>query len=426
MKVLLTGANGFIGSHLTATFLAEGHAVRAAVRDPIKFLRRFPEAEAVAADLNRKTRAGDWSDVVQGIDAVINCAGILQTRRGNSAVSIHADAPSALFEAGAAAGVNRIVQISAVSAGGPTEYARTKSQADRYLASLALDWTILRPSLVYARDAYGGTAMIRALAVCPLFIPTIGGAHARFSPIHVDDLCKTVLWALESPDAAKRIVEPCGPQDLSLGELMQAYRAWFGLNPAPLLPIPRPFVAVACRLGDVFGAGPLTTTSLRQIEAGNTADACAFVKLTSIEPQPLASMLAREPAGPADLWQARLYLVRPFVRSALVLLWLVSGIVGLLALPASSIYFSTLGIPAGAHAFLAAAVSLVDIAIGLMLALRLAPCSIFRLQLLMVTGYTLALTLAAPALWLDLFGPLLKNFPILALILIDRILEVER
>lgn len=127
MRVLLTGANGFIGSHLTALLLESGHEVRAAVRDPDKFMRRFPRAEAVAADLNLMTDAEHWRPFLSGVDAVINCAGILQSRHGQSATAIHTDAPVALFEAAVAANIRKVVQLSAVSSAASTEYAQTKS-----------------------------------------------------------------------------------------------------------------------------------------------------------------------------------------------------------------------------------------------------------------------------------------------------------
>jgi len=422
----MTGANGFIGSHLTALLLESGHEVRAAVRDPDKFMRRFPRAEAVAADLNRMTDPACWPPILRGVDAVINCAGTLQSRHGQSAAAIHADSPAALFEAAAAAKIGKVIQISAVSSAALTEYAETKSLADTRLAASDLDWTVFQPSLVYARDAHGGTAMIRALAVCPFVIPVFGGARASFSPIHVDDLGKAVLWALESTSAARTTLAPCGPEVLTLAELARAYRGWFGLPQARLLELPRPAVEAVCRVGDVFGTGPVTTTSLRQIEAGNSADTTVFSRVTGIAPRSLAAMLEREPAGTGELWQARLYLVRPLIRAVLIAMWVISGIVGLFALHDAGPYIASLSIAHGLALPLAVLVCLIDIAIAIGLALRWAPRVLFWSQIAVVVAYTVLLTFAAPALWLGLFGPLLKNIPILALIVVDRILEVER
>ena len=119
--------------------------------------------------MNRMVSPEDWLNYLRGVDGVVNCAGILQTRNGQSAAAIHHGAPAALFEACVAKGVRRVVQISAVSAddAAGTEYARTKKAADDHLRSLNLDWTVLRPSLVYAQGSYGGTSVIRGIAGFP-------------------------------------------------------------------------------------------------------------------------------------------------------------------------------------------------------------------------------------------------------------------
>ena len=103
------------------------------------------------------TQPQEWVRHLAGLDAVINCAGILQGRPGQSIDAIHAGAPIALFRACEAAGVKRVIQISAISAepGAGTGYAVSKHAADIYLAGTDLDWVILRPSLVYAAGAFG-------------------------------------------------------------------------------------------------------------------------------------------------------------------------------------------------------------------------------------------------------------------------------
>ncbi len=424
MRVLLTGANGFIGSHLTANLRSGGHQVVAAVRDPAKFRRRFPGCPAFAIDLNRATAESDWLPHLSNIDAVINCAGILQTRHGDQAAAVHAAGPIALFRAAAAAGVRKIVQVSAVSIDAETEYAETKKAADDSLMALDVDWVILRPSIVYGRMAYGGTAMLRAQAACPFVIPVIGHGGQTATPITVGDLAKTVRLAVETDTLNRQILAPCGPETLTLAQMMQHYRGWLGLKPAPLLPVPRPLVGLAAKFGDRFGAGPLTTTSLAQLEFGNAANPQAFAKKAGFTPQSMAQALAAEPAGTAELWHARLYLLRPLITAALIALWAISGLSGLLA-PATAIetLFPAFG---SAAAPLGYAASLFDVVIAALLLLGRWPRLAFMLQFAAVLGYTLLLTLTHPALWLDLFGPLLKNLPILALILTHRVLSEER
>ena len=427
MRILLTGASGFIGSHLTARLIETGHSVVAAVRAPQKMARRFPAVHPVLADLNRMGSPADWAPLLAGVDAVVNCAGLLQGGRDGSLEAVHARAPIALFEAARAAGVRKIVQISAVSVGADTDYAKSKRAADDALQAMDVDWTILRPSLVYGRVAYGGTALMRALAAMPLAIPVVGTGAQAFQPIHLDAVADTVLWALERPAARRVIVEPCGPDKWTMAEMVKAYRAWLGLPPAPILRVPRILVALACRAGDVLGSGALRTTSLRQIEFGNAADPEAFRAATGLSPRGLNEMLMREPAGTAELWQARLLLLRPLVTGALVLLWAISGLIGLGA-SADDVapWLAPLGVPQGLMRPAAMATGVLDLALAAAVLSGRWPRFVFRAQLAVIAGYTAALTAADPALWGALFGPLLKNVPIAVLVMLQRVLGEER
>ena len=271
MRVLMLGASGFIGSRVLARLLADGNRVRAAVRNPERLKRRFPEAEAVGADLNRMLRPEDWQPLLQGVEAVINCAGALQSGRGDSLRAIHLEAPLALYRGCVEAKVRRVVHVSAISADpeAGTDYARTKHAAEAELQALALDWVILRPSLVYAEGSHGGTSLLRALAAFPGFIPLPGRGDQPFQPIHVDDLAETVSLALREPRLFGTVLEPVGPERLTTADIARLLRGWLGLAPAPLVSIPLPLVRTAARIGDLLGAGPLRTTAVEQLLHGN-------------------------------------------------------------------------------------------------------------------------------------------------------------
>src|SRR5579871_1705390 len=179
MRVLLTGANGFIGRYLLAALGTAGHAVVPAVRRPAETDRLLPAPASIAVDLNRDTAAAIWRPRLAGIDAVINCAGVLTGGGGQSIDAIHAAGPIALFTAAEEAGVRRVIQISATGTAAQTDYARSKRAADDFLATRDLDWLVLRPSLVYAAGAHGGTALFRAFAALPV-LPLIGDGTQLF------------------------------------------------------------------------------------------------------------------------------------------------------------------------------------------------------------------------------------------------------
>jgi uncharacterized protein YbjT (DUF2867 family) len=210
VRILLTGANGFIGSQLLAGLRARGHETVAAVRDPDALRRRMPGTEAIAVDFNCDTSVEDWRPRLDGIDAVINCAGVLHGGRGQDIEAIHARAPSALFDACVVSGVRRVIQISAISADADigTDYAWTKKCADDHLRSLPLDWTVLRPSLVYGDGSYGGTSALRGLAGLPLVSPLVGEGTIAFRPLHIDDLVETVVRVTRVSDSHDRRWSP--------------------------------------------------------------------------------------------------------------------------------------------------------------------------------------------------------------------------
>jgi uncharacterized protein YbjT (DUF2867 family) len=428
MNILLTGANGFIGRYLLASLERAGHRVIPAVRRPAAIDVVLPAPASIAVDLNRDVRLEDWKQRLIGIEAVINCAGVLQGRPGQSIEAIHAAAPKALFAACQEAGVKRVIQISAISAEDPagTAYASTKREADEFLASTDLDWVVLRPSLVYAEGAYGGTALFRALAALPFTIPVIGHEDHHFQPIHVDDVCGTVLRILDQPSIRRVVIDPVGPETLTLRQMLIDLRRWLGFPPARVVEIPRGLVLIAARIGDALG-GPINTTALRQLEFGNTGRLDAFVEIVGAQPRRWSDALLARPSQAQDRWHARLYFLRPVLRWVLALMWVGSGAIGLMR-PASitALIFAAFGL-SGMAASVAAWIScLLDIAIGASLLARQRPGAMATLQLAVVAAYTAGLTFAQPSLWADPFGPLLKNLPIMAAIMILAAIERDR
>src|SRR5690349_2474101 len=108
MRILLTGANGFIGRYLLARLVDAGYDVIPAVRNPARIDAVAGKPRALAVDFNRDITPQAWTPRLAGIDAVINCAGILQGRRGQSIDAIHNVAPKALFAACESSGVRRV------------------------------------------------------------------------------------------------------------------------------------------------------------------------------------------------------------------------------------------------------------------------------------------------------------------------------
>jgi uncharacterized protein YbjT (DUF2867 family) len=222
MRCLVTGAYGFIGSEVVAALRREGLTVIGCGRD-LELARRVnPDIEWIACDFNSDVTQAYWAPRLAGIDVVVNCVGILQGSLRDRPERIHAQATIALFEAAAAAGVRRIVHVSAVSAetGVPTAYARSKAKADVALGKLDANWLIVKPSLVIGRGAYGGTSLMRGLAGLPCVLLLPGEGRERFQPIALDDLGCGIARLAARTEPSRTTLNAAGPETICLHDIL--------------------------------------------------------------------------------------------------------------------------------------------------------------------------------------------------------------
>ena len=430
-RVLVLGANGFIGSHVAAALSAEGWCVRAGARRIAEPSRRAPSFDWIVADFSKLTTAQAWAPILDGVSAVVNCVGVLQDGGGDSTRAAHIDGPRALITACEAAGVRRLVHISAVGADeeAGTDYARTKAQTERLVAAGALDWLILRPSLVVDRAAFGGTGLIRALAAFPLFSPVVGGDQT-FRPIPLGDLCAAVVAALKAGAPSRQSLDMPGPEAVTMVETVRLYRGWLGLKPAPVLPAPRALAAPALAVGDLLGrlgwSSPIRTTAIKQMDYDVSGHDSGWAERLGVSSRGFTRFLAETPASVQDVWHARLWFVRPISILTLGLFWLITGLIsfgpgwnGAVAILHEGGY----GRWAGPVAWWGA---LLDVVLGLALFVRPWTARVAIFMCLATIGYLIAGTLSLPHYWIDPLGPWLKVLPMMALCLFVAATDARR
>jgi uncharacterized protein YbjT (DUF2867 family) len=280
MNVLLTGASGFIGSHLARALRAADYIVIEARRDV------DAGTASVRADFTRDLSVRDWLPKLVGVDAVINAAGIVREHGAQTFERIHKRAPQALFTACVAAGVKRVVQISALGADrGMTRYFLSKRAADDYLATLPLEWTIVRPALVFGPGASSSRLFekLSRLSVVPL----PGRGEQRVQPLHIDDLTEALVHLLADASTHRARVELVGPQVFSLRELLGGLRAAQHLSPARFLPLPLSLVRAATRFAALKQIA-VDDETLALLEAGARGDPTTIRHLLGRPPRPFA------------------------------------------------------------------------------------------------------------------------------------------
>ncbi|WP_353644384.1 SDR family oxidoreductase [Mesorhizobium sp. WSM2239] len=427
MQIIVTGATGLIGSAVCTRLSSEGHAVVAVVRSkdsPVSASR------TIVIDLAAATRAEDWQSYLAGIDAVVNCAGVLQDSPRESTKGVHVEGIGALFAACEAAGIRRVIHFSAIGVdrGTVSEFSRTKLAGDEALMARDLDWVILRPSVVLGRNASGGSALFRGLAALP-WLPVMPKS-GPLQVVQLDDILDTVSFFVNPLAPAKCALELGGPEQLAMEDVVARYRAWMGWPAARTIMLPEWAAATLYRLGDFAGSlgwrPAMRSTARKEIARGAVGDPRPWATMTGIEPRSLTAALRAEPASVQERWYARLFFLKPVVFTIFPVFWLVTGIVSLttgydagvdLMRRAGAGVLAAPGVVAGA---------LADILVGLAIAYR--PTAKYGLYAALALSlfYLAAATILLPGLWSDPLGALVKIWPILALNLVALAILEER
>lgn len=419
MRVLVCGSTGCVGAAVVHALRARGHKVIEAsrsARDGATTLQ-FDYANAVEPQAWARRLAP------LRLDAIVNCVGILMAGPGERFERVHADGPIELFRGAALAGVRRIVQVSALGVDGSPEclatpYLQTKLKADDALAGLPLEWAVLRPSLVYGPRS-PSAALFATLASLPA-IALPGRGAQRVQPIHVYELAEAIARLLERAAPLREVHELGGPAVSSYREMLQTYRAALGLGGAVWLPLPMPVMRLGAWLAEFLPQRAFCRDTLRLLERGSVPAVNAAPALLGRLPTALAQGLAITPPAPLLDLSVRLSpMVAWLLRASLAAMWLVTAAVSA-ALPQRSGVLQLLarcGFEGDAGVAVLVLSCALNLTLGTLTLVRPTPW-LYAVQAGAVLGYTATAAWFMPELTLDHCGPLLKNLPVLAAVLL--------
>lgn len=435
-RIVVLGASGLIGQAVATYLMNAGQPVTAVARrfTPAQrgqFGGALREAPLIGADAAALTRLiGDG-------DVVVNCVGVLQDSAADSVEAAHETLVATLIAAmRALARPALLIHISmpGEAADDRTVFSASKRRAEALIAGSGVPFAILRPGFVFAPAAYGGSALLRALATLPVDLPR-ELATRPFRTVDVDDIAATVAqlavrWR-ESGAALSIKWDLLSPKDGTLGDAVAQLRDWLGVAPARRVRLPLALLKIGTMCGDAASwlgwRPPMRSTALAELRRGVTGDPGEWSAATGIAAASFADTLRRRPVTVQEKWFARLYALKPTIVVGLVIFWCASALIALGPAYRDAVAILTShGYPEPQAEAMTIAGSIMDFAVGAAIACRRTSCWGMRAGIAVSLFYMISAAILTPDLWVEPLGALVKTFPAIILMIVGLAITDER
>jgi NADH dehydrogenase len=292
--IVVTGASGYLGSHITRQLVEAGFPVRAMVRSKLAAQKEGRlgglDLEWIEADV---TRPETLASALRGATAVIHTVAIAIEKGGRTYEQVNNQGTANLVDAMKAAGVDRLIYISQLGANArlPYRFLASKGKGQDYVSASGLAWTSFQPSVIWGPEDEFANSFARLIPLTPIIFPIVGDETARFQPVWVEDVATSVVNALNDTATIGMVYQLGGPEVLVLEEIerrtMRALgsRRWFVRFPMPLLKV---FVLL---MEVVLPNPPVTRSLLELLAVSNVTTQNAIQQFVS-QPRPFTAEYA--------------------------------------------------------------------------------------------------------------------------------------
>ena len=227
-RVLVLGGTGFVGRQVCEQLARLGWAVTVPTRRAVNaaLVQNLPGLTVIEASVHKPK---DLARLMPGHDAVVNLVAVLHGNEDRFE-QVHVTLPGLIADAMRQAGVQRLVHVSALGADpqGPSMYQRSKARGETVLQGAGLQLTVLRPSVIFGAEDKFLNLFADLQAVVPVM--PLAGSGTRCAPVWVGDVARAVVACLQKPNTIGQTYELCGPDVMTLGELVQRAGQWAGVN----------------------------------------------------------------------------------------------------------------------------------------------------------------------------------------------------
>lgn len=285
--VVVLGGSGFVGRRIVARLAALDYRVVVPTRrrESAKHLILLPTVEVVEADVcEPRVLAG----LVQDAAAVINLVGILNPSGRDTFERVHVDLARSLVAACEAAGVPRLLHMSALGAApdAASRYQRSKAEAEAIVTASHLAWTVFRPSVIFGPGDGFLNVFARLSAALPVI--ALGCAGARFQPVYVGDVAHCFVHALSAEITFRARYDLCGPRAYTLRELV-TYAGEATGAVRPILTLGPGLSRLQATVLEHLPGKLMSRDNVLSMQADNVCS-CAFPSVFGIEPAALEAV----------------------------------------------------------------------------------------------------------------------------------------